>query len=347
MRLEEIAKNLGAKLHGDGNAEIARVANLKTAGPDEISFLTDPKYRDVLSETKAGCVIVREDVLPHVKGNALVMKDPYVGFAKCAQLFDTTPPIAVGIHQTAVIEDGAVIGENVGLGPHVVISRGAKIGDGVQLGANVFIGPNTTVGAYTKAYPNVSIYHDCVIGERCLFQSGAVIGSDGFGYANEQGRWVKIPQTGRVHIGNMTEIGACTCIDRGALDDTVIGDNVIIDNLCQIAHAVRVGSGTAIAGCTTIAGSVTVGKYCIIGGTCVLNGHIEICDMVTLTGNSVVMRPIDKPGMYSSGIPVQTNAEWRKTTARYMHLNDLYRKVQDLSKEVKQLRQECPAQAND
>ena len=337
MLLKDLANTLNAKLVGNGDIEITKVANLKTAKEGEISFLSDPKYKDVLQETKASCVIVRESDLEHVKTQALVMSDPYVGFARVAQILDTTPAIAQGISPLCQIDEGAIIGENCGIGPFVHIQKGAVIGSNVQIGANCTIGPNVKIGSYTKLYPNVSIYHDVIIGERCLIQSQTVIGSDGFGYANERGNWIKIPQTGRVIIGNMVEIGACTCIDRGAIDDTVIEDNVIIDNLCQVAHNVHIGFGTAVAGGTVFAGSVKIGKFCIIGGTSVFNGHIEICDQVTISGMCMVMRSIDKKGVYSSGIPAQTNKEWRITASRVLHINDMYRKMKDMEKQLEAL----------
>ena len=334
MLLKDIAEKIGAKLCGNGEIEIKRVANLKTAGDGEISFLSDPKYKDVLINSKCSAVIVREYDLEHVKSAALVVKDPYLGFAKVAQLLDSTPAIAVGIAPSAVIAPSAKLGNNVAVGANACISEGAVIGDDAQIGAGCFVGPNAVIGKGTKLYPNVNVYHDVVIGDHCLFQSGAVIGGDGFGYANDRGQWVKIPQTGRVVIGNMVEVGACTCIDRGAIDDTVIEDNVIIDNLCQVAHNVHIGYGTAVAGGTTFAGSVKIGKFCIIGGTSVFNGHIEICDQVTISGMCMVMRSIDKPGIYSSGIPAQSNKEWRITAARVLHINDMYHKVNDLEKQV-------------
>ncbi|MBQ9274014.1 MAG: UDP-3-O-(3-hydroxymyristoyl)glucosamine N-acyltransferase [Succinivibrio sp.] len=337
MRLEDIASHLGAQLRGDGSVDIVRVSNLETAGPDEISFLSDERYREALAKARAGAVIVREADAEHATGNVLILPDPYVGFAKVAQLLDKTPPLATGVSPLAYVDPTATLGQNVALAPHVFVGPHAVIGDNVQLASGVSIGQNSRIGSGTRLYPNVTVYHDVQIGQSCLIQSGAVIGSDGFGYANEKGTWLKIPQTGRVMIGSHVEIGANTCIDRGALDDTVIEDNVIIDNLCQIAHNVRIGSGTAIAGQTTIAGSVTIGRYCIIGGTAVLNGHIKICDGVTLTGNTVVMRSIEEPGTYSSGIPCQTNKEWRLTTARYLHLNDLYRRIGKIEQKLKGL----------
>ncbi|MDY6321302.1 MAG: UDP-3-O-(3-hydroxymyristoyl)glucosamine N-acyltransferase [Succinivibrio sp.] len=339
MRLSEIANALGAEISGSGDPEIKKVANLVTAQEGEISFLSDPHYRKALSESKASAVIVRKDDLPHLRAGAcaLVMPDPYVGFAKAAQLLDTTPRIATGIAQDAVVEEGAVLGDDVSLGHHAVVSKGARIGSHVQLGSGVVIGPDAVIGDYTRLYPNVSVYHDCVIGEHCLVQSGTVIGSDGFGYANEKGVWVKIPQTGRVVIGSFVEIGACTCIDRGAIDDTVIEDNVIIDNLCQVAHNVHIGTGTAVAGGTTFAGSCKIGRYCIIGGTSVFNGHITICDGVTISGMCMVMRSIDKPGIYSSGIPAQPNREWRLTASRTLHINEMYHKLEELAAKVAKL----------
>lgn len=341
MKLETIAQKIGAELKGDGTIDISRVASLVTAGPNELSFLTDAAYKEVLSKTRAGAVIVKPADAQGATCAALIMDDPYVGFAKAAQLLDTTPPIAKpGIHPTAVIEPTAKIGKDVAIGPQVYVADNAVIEDGVQLGAGVSIGQNSVIGAYTKLYPKVVVYHDVSIGSYCLIQSGAVIGSDGFGYANEKGTWIKIPQTGHVKIGSRVEIGSNTCIDRGAIDDTVIEDNVIIDNLCQIAHNVKIGCGTAIAGAAVIAGSVTIGRYCIIGGTAVINGHISICDQVTLTGNTVVMRSIEQKGIYSSGIPALPNKEWRLVTARHLHLNDMYNKLKDLQAQLKKLKAE-------
>ncbi len=340
MLLKDIASKLDAKIIGKDDVDIVSVANLKTAGPNEISFLSDPKYKSVLSESKAGAVIVKAEEAEHVKTSALVMADPYVGFAKVAQLLDSTPPLACGIDASAVVDKSAKLGKNVSLGPNVCVMEGAVIGDNVQLAANVVIGQNVKIGNNTKLYAGVKVYHDCEIGERCLIQANAVIGSDGFGYANEKGEWIKIPQTGRVIIGNRVEIGACTCIDRGAIDDTVIEDNVIIDNLCQIAHNDHIGYGTAMAGCTTVAGSVKIGKYCIIGGKSVINGHIEICDGTTITGASAIMKAIDKPGVYSSAIPVVTNKEWRMNTARLLHINEMYHKLAALESKVKALTEE-------
>ena len=199
-----------------------------------------------------------------------------------------------------------------------------------QIGPNSFIGERAKIGSGTKLWPSVSIYHDVEIGADCLLQANTVIGSDGFGYANERGQWLKIPQLGSVIIGDKVEIGASTTIDRGALDDTIIHSNVIIDNQCQIAHNVEVNSGTAIAGCTVLAGSVTIGKNCQIGGMSAINGHMSVCDGVIITGMSMVTKSITEPGIYSSGMPHTTNKEWRKSIAHLRNLSDMKSRLKAL-----------------
>ena len=208
------------------------------------------------------------------------------------------------------------------------------LADNVTIGAGCFIGKEAKIGSNTQLWANVTVYHRVEIGEACLVQSGTVIGADGFGYANSKGEWVKIPQVGSVKIGNRVEIGACTTIDRGALDDTVIEDNVILDNQLQIAHNVHIGYGSALAGGTIIAGSTTIGKYCIIGGATVINGHIEITDGVTITGMGMVMRSISEKGVYSSGIPLQPNKEWRKTAARVHRIDEMNKRLKAVEKKL-------------
>ena len=332
LTLGQIASELGAELHGDASVEVSRIANLETAGEGDISFLSDPKYVPFLAKTAASAVLVKSGHLPECHTNALVVNDPYVGFARVAQLLDTTPQPAEGIHPSAVIAEDVVAAEGVSIGANSVIESGVKLAAGVRIGAGCFVGKNSSLGKNSRLWANVTIYHNVRIGESCLIQSGCVIGGDGFGYANERGEWIKIPQLGGVRIGNRVEIGACTTVDRGALDDTVIADNVIIDNQCQIAHNVEIGYGTAIAGASVIAGSTKIGKYCIIGGAAVVNGHIRVCDQVTITGMSMVMRSIDEPGIYSSGIPAQSNKEWRKVAARTMHIDDMHKRLSKLEK---------------
>lgn len=324
--VQEIATKIGGSVIGDGSKIITRIANLSTAKQDEISFLSDKKMHKYLAEANAGAVIVKEsDIIESSDITFIVVKDPYVGFALTAQLLDTTPRSATGIHPSAVISPTAIIEEDVSIGPHAVIEDGARICKNAQIGPNCFVGKDTVIGENTKLWANVSIYHNCVVGRDCLFQSGAVIGSDGFGYANQQGRWIKIPQLGRVVIGNSVEIGASTTIDRGAVDDTIIEDNVIIDNQVQIAHNDKIGFGSAIAGAAVLAGSVELGKYCIIGGTSVFNGHIKVCDGAQVLGQ--VKSDITEPGKYNSYLPVLKASEWMRTVNRLYQIEKIYKRL--------------------
>lgn len=330
--LAELAERLDAQLIGDAACSIVSIATLEHAGPGQISFLSNSKYRKYLTQTSASAVLISSDdtafVAPGV--NALVVKDPYVAFARVAQLFDTTPASATGIHPTAAIDNTAKLGANVSVGANAVISAGVVLGDNVQIGAGCFVGEYAVIGENTKLWANVSIYHRVELGKNCILHSAAVLGSDGFGFANERGNWVKIPQTGTVIIGDNCEIGAATTIDRGAIDNTVIGNNVIIDNLCQIAHNVQIGDHCALAGATIVAGSTKIGRYCIFGGGAVVNGHIEICDGAQITGMAMVMKPITEKGVYSSGIPATSNSEWRKNTAKLRQIDQLYQRVKQL-----------------
>lgn len=336
-RLSDLAEKVGGTLKGNADIFVESIAPLERATSQQLTFISNPKFRPLLAQSQAGVLLVSEADLPYCADdqNVIVVKDPYVAYAILAQLMDTTPQPSADIAESAVISASALLGKNVSIGANAVIEDGAIIGDDVCIGAGCFIGKNAKIGARTKLWANVSVYHNVEIGEDCLIQSSAVIGSDGFGYANERGKWIKIPQTGSVIIGNRVEIGACTCIDRGALDSTVIEDNVIIDNLCQIAHNVHIGTGTAVAGGVIMAGSLHVGRYCLIGGASVINGHMEICDGVTITGMGMVMRTITEPGVYSSGIPLQTNKEWRKTAALTLGINDMNKRLKALEKQIK------------
>lgn len=334
LTLAELATITGGELHGDANATVTMVAPMDKAQQGHVTFLSNPKYAKHLAECQATVVMVKNAQLEQCQGNALVVDDPYVAFAKVAQALDTTPKAASAIAPSAVIAKTAKLGENVAIGANAVIEEGVELGDGVVIGAGCFIGKNAKIGSNTQLWANVSVYHEVQIGSDCLVQSNTVIGSDGFGYANEKGEWIKIPQLGSVRIGNRVEIGACTTIDRGALEDTIIADNVIIDNQMQIAHNVEIGYGTAMAGGTIVAGSTKIGKYCIIGGASVLNGHIEIADGVTITGMGMVMRSIDEKGIYSSGIPLQTNKEWRKMATRVHRIDDMNKRLKAVEKQL-------------
>ncbi|MBQ4767816.1 UDP-3-O-(3-hydroxymyristoyl)glucosamine N-acyltransferase [Pectobacterium versatile] len=334
IRLDALAQQLDAQLHGDGDIVITGVASMHSAKTGQITFLSDSRYREQLAGTQASAVVLTEADLPYCQVAALVVKNPYLTYARMAQLLDTTPQPATDIAPSAVIAPDATLGQNVSVGANAVIESGAQLGNGVVIGPGCFIGKDARIGAGTRLWANVTIYHRVELGEHCLIQSGTVIGSDGFGYANDRGNWVKIPQLGTVRIGDRVEIGASTTIDRGALDDTVIGNGVIIDNQCQIAHNVVIGDNTAVAGGVIMAGSLKIGRYCMIGGASVINGHMEICDKVTVTGMGMVMRPITEPGVYSSGIPLQPNKVWRKTAALVMNIDEISKRLKAVERKV-------------
>ncbi|EKN3882747.1 TPA: UDP-3-O-(3-hydroxymyristoyl)glucosamine N-acyltransferase [Yersinia enterocolitica] len=334
IRLADLAQQLDAQVHGDGDLVITGIASMHSAEPSQITFLSNSRYQEQLATCNAGAVVLTEADLPFCKSAALVVKNPYLTYARMAQIMDTTPQPAQDIAPSAVISPQATLGENISIGANAVIESGVVLGDNVVIGTGCFIGKNTHIGAGSRLWANVSVYHEVVIGQNCLIQSGTVIGADGFGYANDRGNWIKIPQLGSVHIGDRVEIGACTTIDRGALDNTIIGNGVIIDNQCQIAHNVVIGDNTAVAGGVIMAGSLKVGRYCMIGGASVINGHMEICDKVTITGMGMVMRPITEPGLYSSGIPLQPNKVWRKTAALVMNIDGINKRLKAIERKI-------------
>ncbi|CFR15273.1 UDP-3-O-(3-hydroxymyristoyl)glucosamine N-acyltransferase [Yersinia kristensenii] len=334
IRLADLAQQLDAQVHGDGSLVITGIASMHSAEPSQITFLSNSRYQEQLATCNAGAVVLTEADLPFCKSAALVVKNPYLTYARMAQIMDTTPQPAQDIAPSAVISPQATLGKNLSIGANAVIESGVVLGDNVVIGAGCFIGKNTHIGAGSRLWANVSVYHEVVIGQNCLIQSGTVIGADGFGYANDRGNWIKIPQLGSVHIGDRVEIGACTTIDRGALDNTIIGNGVIIDNQCQIAHNVVIGDNTAVAGGVIMAGSLKVGRYCMIGGASVINGHMEICDKVTITGMGMVMRPITEPGLYSSGIPLQPNKVWRKTAALVMNIDGINKRLKAIERKI-------------
>lgn len=339
--LAYLAEYLGAELVcGQSEADskavndlvISRIATLESAQNGQISFLANKKYRKQLDATQASAVILTEADAQYFEGNKLVLANPYVAYAKLAQLMDTTPESANGVHASAVIHPDAVVSPSASVAANAVIEAGAIIGDESQIGPGCFIGENAKIGANCKIWANVTIYHEVELGDNCIIHSNTVLGSDGFGFANEQGQWIKIPQLGSVIIGSNVEIGSSTTVDRGALGNTEIHSNVIIDNQCQIAHNVVIGQGTAMAACSVIAGSTKVGQYCQIAGLCGINGHIEICDSVILTGMAMVTSSIIEPGVYSSGIPHGKNRDWRKQMTYLRHIGDMNKKIKELEK---------------
>jgi len=334
IRLGQLAEHLGATLRGDPETQITGLATLQEAGPAQLSFLANPQYRKYLAGSQAAALLLKETDAEGFAGNALVVPDPYLAYARISHLFDPKPRAATGIHPTAVIAADAMVDPSASIGPFVVIEAGARIAAQVTLGAHCVVGARSEIGEGGWLAPRVTLYHDVRIGKRVVIQSGAVIGGEGFGFANEKGVWQKIAQIGGVTIGDDVEIGVNTAIDRGALADTVIGNGVKLDNQIQIAHNVQVGDHTAMAACVGISGSTKIGKHCMLAGGVGLVGHIDICDNVFLTGMTMVTHSITEPGAYSSGTAMQPAAEWRKSAARIRQLDDIARRLKQLEKRV-------------
>ncbi len=332
--LAELAERAGATLRGDPQRRISGLATLQDAEAHQLSFLANAQYRKLLAQTAAGALLLTPADAQEYGGDALILDNPYLAFARLSHLFDPKPQAAAGIHPTAVIAADAEIDPSASIGAGAVIESGARIGARVVVGAQCFVGARSCIGEDGWLAPRVTLYHDVRIGARVVIQSGAVIGGEGFGFANEKGVWQKIAQIGGVSIGDDVEIGANTTIDRGALSDTLIGNGVKLDNQIMIAHNVQVGDNTAMAGCCGISGSTKIGRNCMIAGGVGMVGHIEVCDNVFVTGMTMVTRSITEPGSYSSGTAMQPAAEWRKSAARIRQLDDMARRLQQLEKQL-------------
>lgn len=329
-------------MRGDGEVQIRGVGTLQSARSGHIGFLSNARYHKLLQTTQASAVIVTEDFADECIVNALIVENAHLAYAYIARLFVGGMVCENGVHATAVVSASAKLGARVTLGPHSVIGDGTVLGDDVWIGAGCVLGRNVLVGDASCLEANITLWHGTRIGKRALVHPGVVIGSDGFGFANDAGKWVKVPQLGRVRIGDDVEIGSNTTIDCGAIDDTVIDDGVKLDNLIQIGHNVQIGAHTAIAACTAIAGSTKIGKYCGIGGTVGIVGHIEICDRVQITGMSMVTKSITEPGIYSSGTPLEPNNHWHKNFARFKQLDDMWRRIKHLEAQLEQFSRSMP-----
>jgi UDP-3-O-[3-hydroxymyristoyl] glucosamine N-acyltransferase len=334
MTLGQLAEALGATLKGPEGLQITGLATLQEAGPGQLSFLANPQYRKYLDNCQAGAVLLKAADAESFAGNALIVADPYQAYARISHLFDPKPKAVAGIHPSAVVAEDAQVDASASIGPFAVIESGARIEADVSIGAHCFIGARCVVGEGGWLAPRVTLYHDVIIGKRVVIQSGAVIGGEGFGFANEKGIWRKIAQIGGVTIGDDVEIGVNTAVDRGALSDTRIGDGVKLDNQIQIAHNVQIGDHTAMAACVGISGSTRIGKHCMLAGGVGLVGHIDICDNVFVSGMTMVTRSITEPGSYSSGTAMQPLADWRKSAARIRQLDDMAKRLQQLEKRV-------------
>jgi len=328
--LNELAARVGGRVAGEGERRISGVATPQRAGAQDICFIASRKYLSQLEGTRAGAVILREEDLPACPVDALVVRDPLLAYARIATWLSEQPPHEGGIHPSAVVSDQASIDATAWVGPNSVVEAGAVLQAGVFVGPGCVVGAQCHIGRDSRLLANVTLYPDCRIGQRVIIHAGAVIGSDGFGNANDGGRWVKIPQLGRVIIGDDVEIGANTTIDRGALDDTEIHRGVRLDNLVHVAHNCIIGEDTAAAALVGFAGSTRVGRRVTFGGHAAVNGHIEIADDSHFTGQAMVTKSVREPGVYSSGIPAEPNARWRKNIARYRQLDKLVARIQAL-----------------
>ncbi|MCX7893880.1 MAG: UDP-3-O-(3-hydroxymyristoyl)glucosamine N-acyltransferase [Burkholderiales bacterium] len=333
LRLRDLVDRFGGEIVGDPDTEIERVATLRSAGPGDLSFLANPRYRNELAATRASAVVLspaeREaSALPRI-----VAHDPYLFFARVVDLLHPAPAPAPGVHATAVVEPGAEIAPGAAVGAHCFVGGGAAVGEGTELGPGCYVGRGARIGPGGRIAARVAIHAGCVVGARAIIHSGAVIGADGFGFARDGERWFKIPQIGRVVIGDDVEIGANTTIDRGALDDTVLEDDVKLDNQVQVGHNCRIGAHTAIAGCVGIAGSTAIGRNCMIGGAAMISGHLTIADNVVIAGATAITKSIAKPGYYSGLYPFEENKAWTRNAVWLRHLDALAARVRRLERE--------------
>ncbi len=335
-RIGDLSRRLGGELIGDPGTTVSRIGTLEGADAQTIAFLANPRYQSQLAASGAGCVIVGPAMrdAAAARGAAIVCADPYLAFARLTQWWaaQTRSTVAVGVHASAVIEAGAMIHPTACVGALAFVGAGAQIAAGAVVGAHVVVGEGARIGEATRLAPRATLGAGCRIGARGIVHSGAVIGADGFGFAPHEGRWEKIEQLGAAAIGDDVEIGANTCVDRGALDDTVVEDGVKLDNLVQIGHNVRVGAHSAFAGCVGVAGSARIGRHCTFGGGAIILGHLEIVDHVHITAATVVSRSILKPGQYSGAFPFDDNASWEKNAATLRQLHGLRERLRALER---------------
>lgn len=334
LTLAEIAARLGGDVLGAAQTRVFRVAPLTSAGAGEIAFLANRKYRAQLQTTQAAAVILGPDAAEAFAGPRIVTANPYAYYARVAALLNPVAAGFSGVHPSAVVD--SPVPASAAIGPHVCIGKGVTLGENVVIHAGCVIGDGTCLGDATVLYPNVTIYHDCVIGRRAIIHSGAVIGADGFGFAPDGREWVKIPQIGRVIVGADVEIGANSAVDRGTLEDTVIGDGCKIDNLVHVAHNCRIGANSVLAGCTGIAGSTTLGEHCIVGGAGMISGHLNLAPNTVISGGSLVMKDIRQPGVYTSVFPLDTHEEWLRNASHIRRLSKLADRISELEKKLKE-----------
>ena len=335
--LGELAQQLGLSLEGDPDARVDRIATLADAGPGDLCFYADKKYRANLGLTRAGAVILGPGDREHCPVAVLIGDNPYLAYAKAGWLLHPPPAMPAGRHPSAVVAASAQVDPSAWVGPGTVVEEGVEIGPRAFIGPGSVLGAHCRIGEEARLVARVTLCAGVRVGRRALLQPGCVIGRDGFGFAREGKRWFRMPQLGGVDIGDDVEIGANSCVDRGALTDTIIEAGAKLDNLIQIGHNCRIGENTAMAACSGISGSTHIGRDCTIAGAVGMAGHLEIGDNVHFTGMAMVTRSFPEPGVYSSGIPAMSNADWRRNAARFRHLDDLTRRVKYLEAELAKL----------
>ncbi len=334
--LGQIAEHLGAELKGDGSIEISSISTVDEAVQGDLSFVTSNKYISQLKATDASAVLITEDMLSSARVAALVVSNPRAAYARVVSLLYPEWMPEPGLDSTAQIDAAAKIADSAYVGPNVVIEAGVVIGENCVINSGCVIGRESVIGRGTYLYPNVTVYHGCSIGEYCILHASSVVGSDGFGFELDDGEWLKIPQVGGVVIGNKVEIGACSVVDRGAINDTVIEDGVKLDNHVQIAHNVHVGAHTLMSRGVGIAGSTRIGKNCLFAGMVGVRDHVDITDGVTVTAMSLVTKSLKKPGSYSSNTPIDDTRAWRRNSTRFKQLDDMARRIRKLEKQIQE-----------
>lgn len=335
MFLRDFISVLGGEAVGEVSRPLVGVGTLERAEKSHISFLANAKYRRALTTTRAGAVIVGLNERDSCDLPRIVVDNPYAYFARVAQLFSPRQLHSAGIHPSAVISPTAKVASSASIAEFVSIGSRCVIGEHVRLGPGTVIGDDVVIGNASELVARVVVYPGCRIGQRTTLHAGVVVGADGFGFANEKGTWVKIPQTGCVVIGDDCDVGANTTIDRGAIEDTVIGNDVKLDNQIQVGHNCRIGDHSIVAGCTGIAGSTVIGERVMIGGAVSITGHLSICDDAVLSANAFVTKSITEPGMYSSGLPLMPHREWLKNAAQLRHLDDIVETLKSVAKEIR------------
>jgi UDP-3-O-[3-hydroxymyristoyl] glucosamine N-acyltransferase len=342
LTLEALSAAAGARLRGDAAKQVVRVATLEDADADAISFLANKRYKPLLQNTRAGAVVLLPEDADDCPTNCLISDNPYLAHARILALLhpEVRPP--PGVDPGSFVDPGARIAADAHVAPNCYIGDGVVIGDGAIIGPNCVVFDGVEIGAGSRLVASVTLGSGTRLGERCLIHPGTVIGADGFGLANDDGRWVKVAQIGRVVLGDDVEVGACCSIDRGAIGDTVLEDGVKLDDQVHVAHNVRIGAHTAIAGCVGIAGSTTIGAYCTVAGAAAITGHVTLADHVHVSGMTAITRSIHEPGLYTATVPSMPHATWMKNFARLRKLDDMARKLQKLEKEIAVLRAAGP-----